>query len=113
MYFSSVIALSLASGFATAICGLEPFQFGITVQVSDPNGLPEWFVFTQDCEEHESYNSQGGFTGNPCDSGFFTCTPEPITFDGYLEPYNNKWLSCYPDPDTDVCGGHQISVCCH
>ncbi|KAK3203930.1 hypothetical protein GRF29_106g1005688 [Pseudopithomyces chartarum] len=104
MQFSSLMFVSLA-GCAAAIC--PGFNYGIGNVEPGPLGN-DWKVYDDSCNVVDGLLT----TENPCDSGVFGCTPDPITFNSYKNSFSGLVYACRPDPNSGSCGDDVISVCC-
>lgn len=80
MQFSSLMFVSLA-GCAAAIC--PGFNYGIGNMRPGPLGN-DWNVYDDSCNVVDGLLT----TENPCDSGVFGCTPDPITFNSYKNSFS-------------------------
>ncbi|KAK7695045.1 hypothetical protein QCA50_002233 [Cerrena zonata] len=102
----SVASVALLVSNAVAIC--PGFNYGIGNVRSLGNGINRWDVYDDAC------NVVDGLTTNqnPCTQGIFSCTPAPITFNGYTNTFTKLRYACRPDPNSGSCGGTSISVCC-
>ncbi|KAJ8118908.1 hypothetical protein OPT61_g184 [Boeremia exigua] len=73
-----------------------------------PKEAWSWSIYDADCNVVDALT----YTGNPCDSGTFSCTPAPITFNRYVNTFSELSYTCRPDGRAGKCGGAEISVYC-
>ncbi|EIM79478.1 uncharacterized protein STEHIDRAFT_135748 [Stereum hirsutum FP-91666 SS1] len=109
-FLSLSLSLLLASQHVVAIC--PGFNYGVgNAQDQGKLGNSEvtrWNVYDDGCNVVDSLTT----TTNPCESGTFSCTGSPITFNGYTNTFNGQHYACRPDANSGSCGGDVISICC-
>ncbi|KAF2098317.1 hypothetical protein NA57DRAFT_77106 [Rhizodiscina lignyota] len=109
MFSSTLVLVALAASFTSVSAVCPGFNFAIG-QNFDNAGLPSWNVYNDDCSIHEPITLWTD--GNPCTSGIFSCTPDPITFNQYTDGRTGLIYACRTDPNSRTCGSDTIGVCC-
>ncbi|KAF8193829.1 hypothetical protein K438DRAFT_1828118 [Mycena galopus ATCC 62051] len=99
-----LIGLSIT---AHAICPGFDFAIGDVIPLS--GGISHWNVYDNNCSVVDGLTVNS--TGNACTQGIFGCSPAPIFFDRYTNTAAGSTYACQRDPNSDVCGSNNISVC--
>lgn len=86
------------------------YDYGITTRhtTTDKEGTekPTWVVYNANCLSVDKLDT----STNPCDSGKFGCSAEPIFFNKYTDP-DGVGYSCSTDSRSEKCWEQDISVC--
>ncbi|KAL0958452.1 hypothetical protein HGRIS_000594 [Hohenbuehelia grisea] len=105
-HFAALVFVPL---FATGVSAICPgFNYGIGNQQSLGGGVSRWTVYNSACGAVDSLTTNQ----NPCNQGIFGCSPPPIIFNRYTNTFTGLIYNCRRDPNSGVCGGDVISVCC-
>ncbi|KAF8217358.1 hypothetical protein K438DRAFT_1798724 [Mycena galopus ATCC 62051] len=92
---------------AHAICPGFDFAIGNVIPLSEH--VNRWNVYDDSCSVIDGLSLNS--TGNPCNQRIFGCSPAPILFDQYTNTATGSTYACQRDPNSDVCGSDNISVC--
>ncbi|KAF7378412.1 hypothetical protein MSAN_00267800 [Mycena sanguinolenta] len=107
MRITASLAILVALGVNVgAIC--PGFNYAIGNVIPEGNGVNRWNVYDDSCNVVDGLTT----TQNPCTEGIFGCSPPPIIFDQYTNSFTGLIYACRTDPNSGVCGGDVISVCC-
>ncbi|KAJ7226987.1 hypothetical protein GGX14DRAFT_347968 [Mycena pura] len=93
----SITAHAVCPGFNSAI--------GNVIRLAE--GVNRWNVYNSSCFVVDGLTT----TMNPCTQGIFGCSPAPIFFDQYTNAAAGLKYACQRDPNSDLCGNDNISVC--
>ncbi|EIM79477.1 uncharacterized protein STEHIDRAFT_116522 [Stereum hirsutum FP-91666 SS1] len=109
-FISLAFTVLLTFQHAAAIC--PGYNYGVgSAQDQGKLGdskVTRWNIYDDGCKVVDGLTT----TTNPCDSGTFSCTGSPVTFNGYKSSFNGQQYACRPDANSGNCGGDSISVCC-